>query len=112
MKVINMLTETVMLCPADRTSRGNISLGTSQPKGPQDHAKPATYVQTKNNTEAVNAFEGFAAFPLVPNMTAIKVPTMVCNTREETGESVSTGMYKCAIYEMVSVKKFQDMREI
>ncbi|WVZ50784.1 hypothetical protein U9M48_002008 [Paspalum notatum var. saurae] len=31
---------TVTLCPADRTSSGKISLGTSQLSGPQDQPKP------------------------------------------------------------------------
>ena len=41
-KVKIMLTETLTLCAADRTSSGKISLGTNHPKGPQDHANPAT----------------------------------------------------------------------
>lgn len=41
-KVKNMLTDTFMLCPADRISRGEISLGTSHPNGPQDHANAET----------------------------------------------------------------------
>ena len=41
-KVKNMLTETLMACPADLISRGQISLGTSHPSGPQDQANAAT----------------------------------------------------------------------
>lgn len=47
-KVKSMFTETLMDCPADRISMGNISLGTNHPSGPQDHAKAATYTQIKN----------------------------------------------------------------
>ena len=41
-KVNNMLTETAILCAADRISSGKISLGTNHPRGPHDHAKAAT----------------------------------------------------------------------
>jgi hypothetical protein len=41
-KVKNMLTETLMACPADLISRGQISLGTNHPNGPQDQANAAT----------------------------------------------------------------------
>lgn len=34
--VKSMLTQTTILCPADLVSSGKISLGTSQPRGPQD----------------------------------------------------------------------------
>ena len=40
--VNNMLTDTLMAWPADRISRGQISLGTNQPNGPQDQANAAT----------------------------------------------------------------------
>ncbi|GER41540.1 exodeoxyribonuclease 7 large subunit [Striga asiatica] len=42
MKVKNIFTETLMDCPADLVSSGWISLGTSQPRGPHDHANAAT----------------------------------------------------------------------
>ena len=41
------LTATVILCPADRISKGKISLGTNHPSGPHDHANPVTYIQIK-----------------------------------------------------------------
>lgn len=48
---VNMrLTHTVMLCPADRVSCGNISLGTSQPRGPQDHPNAAMKRQIRTTT--------------------------------------------------------------
>src|SRR4051812_20334461 len=40
MKVHSMFMDTVMLCPADLISSGKISLGTSHPSGPHDHANP------------------------------------------------------------------------
>ncbi|GJX81440.1 zinc finger, CCHC-type containing protein [Tanacetum coccineum] len=39
------LTHPVILCPTDRVSRGNVSLGMSQPNGPHDHANAETKVQ-------------------------------------------------------------------
>jgi hypothetical protein len=42
MNVKSMLTDTVTLCAADRISNGKISLGTNQPRGPQDQENPAT----------------------------------------------------------------------
>ena len=42
MKVNVMLNITFKACPAGRVSKGKISLGTNQPKGPHDHAKAAT----------------------------------------------------------------------
>ena len=41
-KVNRRFTETVMLCPADLVSNGNISLGTVHPSGPHDHPKAIT----------------------------------------------------------------------
>ena len=41
-KVKIKLVATVILWPADRVSRGKISLGTNHPRGPHDHAKAAT----------------------------------------------------------------------
>ena len=40
--------------PAERVSRGWISLGTSQPSGPQDHPNPATKRQMKDNDRHAN----------------------------------------------------------
>lgn len=80
MKVKNMFTDTLMLCPADRISRGKISLGTNQPSGPHDHAKPATYAQMKSTMQPAYPLDRVAT-PLVPNFTPIKVPTMICTAR-------------------------------
>ncbi|CAD5197855.1 unnamed protein product, partial [Musa acuminata subsp. malaccensis] len=49
-KVKKRFTETVMLCPADLVSSGNISLGTVQPSGPHDHPKAATKRQMTATT--------------------------------------------------------------
>ncbi len=45
-KVKIMLTAS-MLGIADRIFKGKISLNTSQPRGPHDHANPATYMQMR-----------------------------------------------------------------
>lgn len=41
--VKSRFTDTVMLWPADRVSKGKTSLGMSQPNPPHDHANAATY---------------------------------------------------------------------
>ena len=75
-KVKSMLTDTLMDCPAERISRGKISLGTNQPSGPHDQAKPATYMQMKATTNPAYVF-GMLPSPLVPNLIAIRVPTTI-----------------------------------
>lgn len=50
MKVNRRFTATVMLCPADRISNGNTSLGTVQPSGPHDHPKARTNRQITTTT--------------------------------------------------------------
>jgi hypothetical protein len=42
--------------PALLVSRGKISLGINQPKGPHDHAKPDTNTQTKMTTSFAEPF--------------------------------------------------------
>jgi len=42
MKVKRRFTATVILCPAERISNGNISLGTVHPSGPHDHPNART----------------------------------------------------------------------
>lgn len=49
-KVNRRFTATVILCPADRISNGNISLGTVQPSGPHDHPKARTNRQITTTT--------------------------------------------------------------
>jgi hypothetical protein len=53
MKVKRRFTATVILCPADRISNGNISLGTVHPSGPHDHPKARTnrHIATTTNIE-------------------------------------------------------------
>lgn len=69
MKVKKRLTATVMLCPAERVSNGNISLGTVQPSGPQDHPKPATKRQMTTTTRTEKPFESSLSLPnLRPNI--------------------------------------------
>jgi len=50
MKVKKRFTDTVILCPAERISNGNISLGTVQPRGPHDHPNATTNKQTTTTT--------------------------------------------------------------
>ena len=75
-KVNNMLTETLMACPAERISRGQISLGTNHPNGPQDHAKAATYVQIKNNIKLASNLDKVPS-PVTPNFRPIMMPTAI-----------------------------------
>jgi hypothetical protein len=51
MKVKRRFTATVILCPADRTSNGNISLGTVHPNGPHDHPKARTNRESTTTTD-------------------------------------------------------------
>lgn len=51
------LTATVMPCPADLVSNGNISLGTVQPRGPHDHPKAKTNRQITITTNTEKPFE-------------------------------------------------------
>ncbi|MCI01535.1 hypothetical protein A2U01_0022562, partial [Trifolium medium] len=51
MKVNRRFTATVILCPADRTSNGNISLGTVHPRGPHDHPKARTNRESTTTTD-------------------------------------------------------------
>ena len=76
MKVKNMLIETLMDCPADRISRGKISLGTNHPNGPHDHANAATYKHINSNARLPKPFEKDPS-PDTPNATAIMAPTPI-----------------------------------
>lgn len=49
-KVKNMLVLTANAKPAVLVSKGNISVGINQPRGPHDHAKAITNTHTKNTT--------------------------------------------------------------
>ena len=80
MKVKSMLTETFVAWPADRISRGHISLGTSQPKGPHDHAKAATYAQIKNKMKSASNLDN-TPVPSIPNFHPIMPPTAICQTK-------------------------------
>jgi len=72
-KVKSKLTQTVTLCPAERVSNGKVSLGISHPRGPQDHAKEDTKVQTRTTTSTAKPFERSleSSFTFIPNMMAI-----------------------------------------
>lgn len=76
MKVKNMLTETLIDCPADRISNGKISLGTNQPNGPQDHAKAATYKQINVNAMSPMPLEKVPS-PFTPNTDPTMHPTAI-----------------------------------
>ncbi|GJS95973.1 hypothetical protein Tco_0802941 [Tanacetum coccineum] len=73
MNVNTKLTHTVILCPADRVSRVNVSLGMSQPNGPHDHANAETKVQIMITTRIVRPELRFAevSVTLNPSTTAI-----------------------------------------
>lgn len=47
-------TVTAMLCPADLTSSGKISLGTSHPSGPHDYPNPAWYTPIVQGDEPMS----------------------------------------------------------
>ena len=81
-KVKIMFTATLMACPADRISRGQISLGTNHPNGPQDHANAATYAQIKNKRTFASVLDKSPS-PLTPNFTAIMAPTAIYSKIEE-----------------------------
>ncbi|KAM1247917.1 hypothetical protein TB2_043925 [Malus domestica] len=69
-----MFTETLMACPTDRISRGQISLGTNYPNAPQDHANAATYAQIENKIRLASVFVKDPT-PLSPNFMPIITPT-------------------------------------
>merc|ERR1712232_825333 len=75
-KVKNMVTDTLMACPADRISKGQISLGTNHPSGPHDHANAATYPQIRNNTRLASWLVRVPT-PLTPNFSPIISPTPI-----------------------------------
>lgn len=64
-----MFTATFMACPADRTSKGQISLGTSHPSGPHDQANAPTYTQIRTRTRSATPLDRDAV-PAVPNLIA------------------------------------------
>ena len=65
--------------PAERVSRGWISLGTSQPRGPQDQPNPATKRQMKTMT--ATPIGGEMPSPLCAlNCTASRIATTISDT--------------------------------
>jgi hypothetical protein len=72
-----MLVDTVMACPADLVSSGNISLGINHPSGPHDHANDDTY--THMNTTANHPSADDIVFPckLVAKITATATCTQI-----------------------------------
>lgn len=68
-------TATVMLCPADLVSNGNISLGIVQPSGPHDHPKAKTNRQITITTKIENPFDSSSLFP---NFTPRIMATTTC----------------------------------
>lgn len=75
-KVKSMLTETLMDWPADLISMGKISLGTSHPNGPHDHAKAATYKHMRIKAAFPMPLEK-DPWPVTPNTLAIMAPTVI-----------------------------------
>jgi hypothetical protein len=72
-------TATVMPCPADLVSSGNISLGMVQPSPPHDHPKARTNKQiiTTTNTE-----KPFDRCWLSPNFNLKITETITCFTNQ------------------------------
>lgn len=71
MNVKKRFTATVMLCPADRISNGNISLGTVQPRGPHDHPNAVTNRQITTTTSIEKLLESSLSLPnSSPSITA------------------------------------------
>lgn len=68
-----MLTDTLTLCAADRISSWKISLGTSQPNGPQEYEKPAMYKQMKMTTRTAYHISRCPGCPFTPNFNAIAI---------------------------------------
>ena len=67
-------------CPAERVSSGWISLGISQPSGPQLQANPLTNRHVKNSTPTAGPL-GITASPVAPrNSTAISPATTTSAT--------------------------------
>jgi len=71
--VQSKLTHTAILCPADRVSRGKISLGISQLRGPHDHANADTKMHTITTTNTAKPFDRSSSWSLtfIPIITAI-----------------------------------------
>uniref|UniRef100_A0A3Q7HB23 Uncharacterized protein n=1 Tax=Solanum lycopersicum TaxID=4081 RepID=A0A3Q7HB23_SOLLC len=72
-----ILTQTTMLCPADLVSRGNSSLGTSQPKGPQDLPYATTNMQIMTTRKMPIPFGSSSPSP---NFKARVTATATCET--------------------------------
>lgn len=72
-----MFTQTTILCPADLVSRGKSSLGTNQPKGPQDLPKAKT---NKQRTTTRNMPIPFGSFTPCPNFRARVIPVATCRS--------------------------------
>lgn len=83
-KVKSRFTATVMLCPADLVSSGNISLGTVQPSGPQDHPNAAT----NRHTTATTAMEKpFDSSPESGSFSPSSTATATCTFHDADDES-------------------------
>lgn len=76
MKVKKRFTATVMPCPADRISNGNISLGTVYPSRPHDHPNATTNRQITTTTKIEKSFDNSWS---VPNLTPRIMATMICS---------------------------------
>jgi len=79
MKVNRRFTATVIPCPADRISNGNISLGTVHPSGPHDHPKATTNRHITTTTKIENPFDNSWS---APNFTPKIMATTICSQEE------------------------------
>uniref|UniRef100_A0A8R7UIA2 Uncharacterized protein n=1 Tax=Triticum urartu TaxID=4572 RepID=A0A8R7UIA2_TRIUA len=66
------LTHTTTLCPADRISSGNSSLGTSHPSGPHDHPYATTNKQMATTSTVLTPLDSSSP---CPNLSARIVAT-------------------------------------
>ncbi|KAK9149538.1 hypothetical protein Scep_008295 [Stephania cephalantha] len=94
------LTATVMLCPADLVSRGNISLGTVHPSGPHDHPNAATKRQIITTTRTEKPLE---SSPFSSNFNAKIMATAACSSVHSFTQR--NYIFRIEYKEMVSYKK-------
>jgi len=89
-KVKIMFTDTFTLCAAERTSSGNISLGTNHPRGPHDHANPATYTHMPHTTTMAYHFGNTPGSPSSPNLHAIATVITIYTTPNQTNKLIAS----------------------
>lgn len=81
-----MFTHTTILWPADLVSRGKISVGTNQPRGPHDLPYPSTNKKITITRKILIPFDSSSP---CPNFSARVTPTATCNGRPTSFISIS-----------------------